>query len=132
LINRRFVGLIAALLGALGLLLTTEAVLPLQSGDLLPPSAVAVVRSGSFGSVGELVRDINAYLADRNANPKRYEWKAEGADILEKIQRARAALEATKAQLVNGPRGSEAALRFPQTNWLSPPSATTTCPLSQH
>ena len=61
-----------------------------------------VIRSGSFASVGELVRDINAYLADRNANPKRYEWKAEGADILEKIQRARAALEATKAQLVNG------------------------------
>jgi hypothetical protein len=61
-----------------------------------------VIRSGSFASVGELVKDINAYLADRNANPKRYEWKAEGADILAKIQRARAALEATKAQLVNG------------------------------
>jgi hypothetical protein len=32
-----------------------------------------VIRAGSFGSVHELVRDINAYLADRNANPKRYE-----------------------------------------------------------
>ena len=44
----------------------------------------------------------NAYLADRNANPKRYIWKAEGADILEKMQRARAALGAIKAQVVNG------------------------------
>jgi transposase len=61
-----------------------------------------VIRSGSFASVVELVRDINTYLADRNANPKRYEWKTEAADILAKIQRARAALEATKAQLVNG------------------------------
>jgi uncharacterized membrane protein YfcA len=39
--NRRLVGLIAALLGALGLLLMTEAALPFQSGDLLPPSAAA-------------------------------------------------------------------------------------------
>jgi uncharacterized protein len=39
--NRRLVGLIAILLGALGLLLMTEAVLPFQSGDLLPASAVA-------------------------------------------------------------------------------------------
>ena len=29
-----------------------------------------VIRTGSFASVGELVRDIKAYLAERNANPR--------------------------------------------------------------
>jgi hypothetical protein len=52
-----------------------------------------VIRAGSFASVNELVRDINAYLAERNENPKPYIWKAEGAAILAKIKRARAALE---------------------------------------
>jgi hypothetical protein len=40
------------------------------------------------------VRDIETYLAERNANPKPYKWKAEGAEILSKIKRARAALAA--------------------------------------
>jgi hypothetical protein len=31
-----------------------------------------VIRAGSFASVGELVRDIEAYLAERNANPRPY------------------------------------------------------------
>jgi len=31
-----------------------------------------VIRSGSFTSVSELVRDINTYLADRNAAPRPY------------------------------------------------------------
>jgi transposase len=52
-----------------------------------------VVRAGSFASVGELVRDINAYLAARNADPKPYRWRARGADILAKITRARATLD---------------------------------------
>ncbi|MFM9939029.1 MAG: IS630 family transposase [Hyphomicrobiaceae bacterium] len=56
-----------------------------------------VIRTGSFGSVGELVRDIKAYLADRNANPRAYKWKAKGADILAKIKRARAALDKAEA-----------------------------------
>jgi transposase len=56
-----------------------------------------VIRTGSFGSVGELVRDINAYLKERNTNPRPYTWKAEGAAILEKIKRARAALEKVRA-----------------------------------
>ena len=34
-----------------------------------------VIRSGSFASIGELVRDIEAYLSDRNAAPKPYTWK---------------------------------------------------------
>ena len=50
-----------------------------------------VVREGSFGSVGQLIDDIWGYLADRNANPQRYIWKAKGEEILRKIQRAREA-----------------------------------------
>lgn len=56
-----------------------------------------VIRTGSFASVDELARDINAYLAQRNANPRPYKWKAEGAAILDKIKRARAALDKAQA-----------------------------------
>ena len=52
------------------------------------------VREGSFTSVAELTRSINAYLAERNLNPKPYRWKATGQEILEKIHRARQALNA--------------------------------------
>ena len=51
-----------------------------------------VVLPGSFASVGQLTRAIWEYLAERNLRPTRYEWKADGKVILEKIQRARAAL----------------------------------------
>ena len=50
---------------------------------------VDVVRHGSFQSVKELTYAITDYLAERNLNPTRYEWRAKGADILAKIQRAR-------------------------------------------
>ena len=50
-----------------------------------------VVREGSFESVGELTTAINVYLANHNLAPKPFRWKAEGAAILEKIRRARAA-----------------------------------------
>ena len=53
-----------------------------------------VIRDGSFGSVRELVNDIESYLVQRNLNPKPYKWKAKGEEILRKIQRAREALEA--------------------------------------
>jgi hypothetical protein len=56
-----------------------------------------VIRAGSFASVKELFRDIKAYLAERNANPKPYKWKAEGAKILSKIKRARVALDKAEA-----------------------------------
>jgi hypothetical protein len=56
-----------------------------------------VIRSGSFASVQELVDDINAYLAERNANPQSYKWTAKGEAILEKISRARKALEKAEA-----------------------------------
>src|SRR5262249_35319818 len=50
------------------------------------------VREGSFTSVADLVHAIEAYLASRNLAPRRYVWKAEGHDILVKINRARGAL----------------------------------------
>jgi transposase len=50
-----------------------------------------VVREGSFESVAELVTAINVHLAHHNIKPTPYRWKADGATILEKIQRARAA-----------------------------------------
>ena len=56
-----------------------------------------VIRAGSFASVNELVRDIKTYLAQRNADPKPYVWRAEGAAILAKIKRARAALDKAAA-----------------------------------
>lgn len=52
-----------------------------------------VIRAGSFTSVRELTRDIHAYLEQRSADPGPYVWKAKGAEILEKIGRARVALE---------------------------------------
>ncbi len=51
-----------------------------------------VLRPGSFASVGELTDAIWAYLAQRNLKPQRYEWRADGKVILEKIQRARTVL----------------------------------------
>lgn len=59
-----------------------------------------VVREGSFGSVGELVRSIEQYLAARNADPKPYRWKAKGEQILAKIHRARAVLKQISAESV--------------------------------
>jgi hypothetical protein len=53
-----------------------------------------VVREGSFQSLRELVRAIESYLAERNQKPKKYVWRATGLKILEKIQRAKAALAA--------------------------------------
>lgn len=50
------------------------------------------IRDESFASVAELIAAINAYLAERNLAPKRYIWKAKGAEILRKIEKARAAM----------------------------------------
>jgi hypothetical protein len=50
------------------------------------------IREGSFGSIQELVKAITDYLAERNLEPKAYKWKADGKQILEKIQRARKAM----------------------------------------
>ena len=53
---------------------------------------VDVVREGSFKHVKELGDQILAYLAERNAQPTRYVWKAKGEEILRKIHRARQVL----------------------------------------
>jgi transposase len=50
-----------------------------------------VVREGSFNPVRALAAAIEAYLAGRNAKPKPYKWKAQGAEILAKIARAKEA-----------------------------------------
>lgn len=59
---------------------------------------VECIREGSFGSVKELTESIIAYMDDRNLHPTPYQWKAEGKEILEKINRARAKL--SKGQIV--------------------------------
>ncbi|HYC55097.1 MAG TPA: IS630 family transposase [Candidatus Binatia bacterium] len=51
------------------------------------------IREESFTGVGELTTAITDYLAERNLVPKRYVWRAEGAEILEKIEKARKALQ---------------------------------------
>lgn len=50
-----------------------------------------VVREGSFTSVAQLITAINVHLAHHNLKPTPHRWKAEGAAILAKIQRARQA-----------------------------------------
>ena len=49
----------------------------------------AVIRDGSFTSVGQLRREIVRHLAEHNADPRPYKWTAKGEDILAKIKRAR-------------------------------------------
>jgi transposase len=57
---------------------------------------------GSFGSVPELVDALLAYLARHNLQPKRYVWRADGAAVLAKIQRAwEAALRTPEDATVN-------------------------------
>lgn len=51
-----------------------------------------VIRDGSFCQLKELEKAIEDYMEERNKNPKRYVWKAEGKKILEKINRARKTL----------------------------------------
>jgi transposase len=50
------------------------------------------ISEGSFSSVRDLTLAIEIYLAERNLDPKPYRWRAKGADILAKIQRAREAM----------------------------------------
>ena len=54
---------------------------------------VDAIREGSFGSVRALTQAIEDYLAARNLSPKPCRWRAEGAEILRKINAARARLE---------------------------------------
>ncbi|MGC9452997.1 MAG: hypothetical protein ACP5I4_16295 [Oceanipulchritudo sp.] len=54
------------------------------------------IHDGSFENVRQIARLIEAYIAERDLNPKRYVWKAEGAEILAKIKRARDKLNETE------------------------------------
>ena len=51
-----------------------------------------MVREGSFQCVAELEGPIKGWQAERNRQPQRYVWRAEGAAILEKIVHVRAKL----------------------------------------
>jgi len=51
------------------------------------------IRRGTFSSVAELKDAIMAYLDDHNANLKPFIWTKSAGEILEKVARARQALE---------------------------------------
>jgi transposase len=50
------------------------------------------IRRGAFQSVAELVSEIMTYIDKHNKKPKSFSWTAKSADILAKIERARAVL----------------------------------------
>jgi transposase len=50
------------------------------------------IRNGVFRSVAELEQAIRDYIDHHNANPKSFVWTKKAADILEKVTRARNAL----------------------------------------
>jgi transposase len=50
------------------------------------------LRRGVFTSVAQLEQTVLAYIQQHNRNPKPFIWTANASDILEKVKRARAAL----------------------------------------
>ena len=54
------------------------------------------IRDGSFSSVANLEKAINDYICVCNERPKRFVWKADGEDILRKINKARSVLGMTE------------------------------------
>ncbi len=50
------------------------------------------IRRGSFASVHELIAALESYIAQPHQKPKPFIWTAKASDILEKVKRARAAL----------------------------------------
>lgn len=54
------------------------------------------IRRGAFRSVGDLEKAITDYLAAWNENPRPFVWTATVGEIVEKLGRARAKLEAIK------------------------------------
>lgn len=53
------------------------------------------IRRGTFRSVAQLEQAIHDYIDHHNANPKGFIWTAKADAILEKVRRARAALNKT-------------------------------------
>ena len=52
------------------------------------------IRRGVFTSVHDLIDAIDVYLIEHNRDPKPFVWTKSADDILAKVLRARAALEA--------------------------------------
>ena len=50
------------------------------------------IRRDVFKSVDDLIAEIDAWVADRNANPKPFMWTKKAATILDDVARARRAL----------------------------------------
>jgi len=59
----------------------------------MPRRAGSRLRRGIFRDVEELIVAIQAYIDKHNDQPKPFIWTAKAADILEKLKRARAALD---------------------------------------
>ena len=51
------------------------------------------LRRGIFHDVEELIMAIGEYIDKHNDKPKPFVWTAKAADILEKVKRARKALD---------------------------------------
>ena len=51
-----------------------------------------VIKEGSFSHVNELIANIEAYMQERDLEPKCYTWKVKGTEVLAKVMRARAKL----------------------------------------
>jgi transposase len=51
------------------------------------------IRRGVFQSVAQLIEAIDAYINGHNSDPKPFVWTAKAKDIIEKVGRARAALD---------------------------------------
>ena len=60
-----------------------------------------VIRDGSFRNVRALIEAMEEFLAARDENPKRYQWRAKGEEILAKIHRARQALAGQLSQVIS-------------------------------
>jgi hypothetical protein len=63
----------------------------------------AFISEKSFASTGELADAITTFLAVRNDDPQRYVWKANGEDILHKIDAARRALSTQRNHISETP-----------------------------
>lgn len=55
------------------------------------------LRRGVFRNVEELITTIDSYVDQHNEQPKPFIWTAKASDILEKVKRARAALDNTQS-----------------------------------
>ena len=53
------------------------------------------IRRGVFKSVGQLIAAIMDYIDHHNTDPRTFTWTTKAADILEKVTRAKAALDKT-------------------------------------